>query len=93
MNMKRTLTAALEREYRIAFHNFSEKVRAVQSFTTESHPDEAAKAAACLELQTAHRIYTDHRNALAEHLLSIREGSMNVPGGNTSQFQCCAGCP
>jgi hypothetical protein len=61
--------AAAEREYRIAFEEFSQQARIVQLLIAQPNPDRAAVDAAFLGLKNAHLAYTNRRNILANFLL------------------------
>src|SRR5260370_21761417 len=56
-------------EYRRAFHDFSERVRHLQSLPTDPHPDRPAIEVALVEVEKARVVYDMCRDALAQHLL------------------------
>src|SRR5260370_34101728 len=55
--------------YRRTFHDFSERVRHLQSLTTDPHPDRPAIEVALVEVEKARVVYDMCRDALAQHLL------------------------
>jgi hypothetical protein len=57
------------RAYQRAFHEFSERVRSLQSLTTDPHPDRLAIEAALVEAEKARLAYDTCRDALARQLL------------------------
>lgn len=57
------------RAYEIAFHEFSIRVRRLQTLTEDPHPNRNAIEAALLEVETARLIYDDCRDRLALELL------------------------
>ena len=64
------------RAYQHAFHDFSERVRHLQSVINDPHPDRAVIEAALLEVEKARVVYDGYRDALARHLLPLRPGSL-----------------
>lgn len=64
------------RAYQHAFHNFSERVRHLQSVINDPHPDRAEIEAALLEVEKSRVVYDSYRDALARHLLPLRPGSL-----------------
>src|SRR5260370_35443389 len=56
-------------EYRRAFHDFSERVRHLQSLTTDPHPDRPAIEVALVEVEKARVVYDMCRDALGQPLL------------------------
>jgi DUF2934 family protein len=72
--------SAIKREarqaYQHAFHDFSERVRHLQSVINDPHPDRAEIEAALLEVEKARVVYDSYRDALARHLLPLRPGSL-----------------
>lgn len=69
VRVQTTEQIAVWQEYRRAFHEFSERVRHLQSLTTDPHPDRAAIEAALVEVEKARVVYDERRDALAQHLL------------------------
>jgi hypothetical protein len=65
------------RAYQRAFHEFSERVRHLQTLTTDPHPNRAAIEAALVDVEKARSIYDDYRDALAKQLL---------PAAQTARF-------
>ena len=61
------------RAYQRAFHDFSARVRRLQTLTDDPHPDRAAIEAALVEVEKARAIYDDCRDALAQQLLPPSE--------------------
>ncbi|HEV2687705.1 MAG TPA: DUF2934 domain-containing protein [Bryobacteraceae bacterium] len=57
------------RAYQRAFHDFSERVRHLQSLTTDPHPDRAAIEAALLEVEKTRVVYDRCRDAMARHFM------------------------
>jgi hypothetical protein len=57
------------RAYQRAFHEFSERVRHLQTLTTDPHPNRAAIEAALVDVEKARSIYDGYRDALAKQLL------------------------
>ncbi len=57
------------RAYQRAFYEFSERVRHLQTLTTDPHPNRAAIEAALVDVEKARSIYDDFRDALAKQLL------------------------
>jgi hypothetical protein len=66
------------RAYQQAFHDFSDRVRHLQSVIHDPHPDRAAIEAALLEVEKARVIYDGYRDALARHLLPFKPGLFPV---------------
>jgi hypothetical protein len=64
-----TTKAEARRAYQRAFHDFSERVRVLQTLTTDPHPNRAAIKAALVQVEQARVIYDACRDALAQHLL------------------------
>src|SRR6266850_3863940 len=62
--------------YQHAFHDFSERVRHLQSVINDPHPEREAIEAALLEVEKARVVYDGYRDALARHLLPLRPGSL-----------------
>jgi hypothetical protein len=62
------------RAYQQAFHEFSDRVRHLQSVIHDPHPDRAAIEAALLEVEKARVIYDGWRDELARHLLPLKPG-------------------
>jgi hypothetical protein len=71
--------AAAEREYRIAFEEFSQQARKFQSLTAQPNLDRAVVDAALLDLEKAHLAYTNCRNVLADQLAhtDVNAGSLS----------------
>ncbi len=61
--------AMADEEYRMAFHNFSEKVRQVQRLTSLANANHSEFDAAVRELERAHCLYKQRRDALAQFFL------------------------
>jgi hypothetical protein len=57
------------RAYQRAFHEFSERVRDLQTLTTDPHPNRDAIQVALVEVEKARAIYDGYRDALARQLL------------------------
>jgi hypothetical protein len=57
------------RAYQRAFHEFSDRVRRLQTLTTDPHPNRAAIEAALVDVEKARSIYDGYRDALAKQLL------------------------
>jgi hypothetical protein len=70
------------RAYQRAFHQFSERVRHLQTLTTDPHPNRTAIEAALVEVEKARVIYDECRDALARELLPK---SPNFPGTDAPQ--------
>src|SRR5260370_3760768 len=58
--------------YQRAFHDFSDRVRHLQSVIHDPHPNRAAIEAALLEVEKARFIYDGWRDELARHLLPLK---------------------
>jgi hypothetical protein len=65
------------RAYQQAFHDFSERVRHLQTVIEDPHPDRVAIEAALVEVEKARVTYDFRRDALARHLLPAK--SANFP--------------
>jgi hypothetical protein len=57
------------RAYQRSFHEFSSRVRQLQTLTTDPHPNRTAIEAALVEVEKARVIYDGCRDTLAEQLL------------------------
>jgi hypothetical protein len=57
------------RAYQRAFHEFSDRVRRLQTLTTDPHPNRAAIEAALVDVEKARVIYDECRDVLARELL------------------------
>jgi len=57
------------RAYQRAFHVFSERVRHLQTLTTDPHPNRVAIEAALVHVEQARAIYDGYRDELAKELL------------------------
>jgi hypothetical protein len=62
------------RAYQRAFHDFSARVRRLQTLTEDPHPNRTAVEAALVEVEKARAIYDDCRDALAKQLLPPSAG-------------------
>ena len=60
------------RAYQQAFHDFSDRVRHLQSVIHDPHPNRAAIEAALFEVEKARVVYDSCRDALARHLLPFK---------------------
>jgi len=60
------------RAYQRAFHDFSERVRHLQSLTTDPHPNRIAIEAALLEVEKTRVVYDECRDAMARHFMRSR---------------------
>jgi hypothetical protein len=65
--------ATVERQYRLAFEDFSRKAQWVQSLTEQPNGDQRAFEAALLALEKAHLAYDDARDALVRVMLPAAE--------------------
>src|SRR5580658_4432490 len=61
--------ATVERQYRLAFEDFSRKAQQVQSLSKHANSDQTAFEAALVELERAHLAYDDARDALVRAML------------------------
>jgi hypothetical protein len=68
--------AELWQEYRHAFEEFSEKLRRVQSLTSDPRCDQGAFETALLELEKARVFYSCRRDALVEQFLPPSTGDV-----------------
>jgi hypothetical protein len=75
--------AAAEREYRIAFEEFSRQARNFQLLIAQPNRDRAAVDAALFDLEKAHLVYTNRRNMLASQLSSATVNAGSISGKNT----------
>jgi hypothetical protein len=75
--------AGAEREYRIAFEEFSQQARNFQLLTAQPNRDRAAVDAALLDLEKAHLAYTYRRNVLANRLSRAAVDGESLSGKNT----------
>ena len=66
------------RAYQQAFHDFSDRVRHLQSVIHDPHPDRAEIEAALLEVEKARVIYDGWRDELARHLLPLKPGLLPI---------------
>jgi hypothetical protein len=57
-------------DYRVAFAEFAERVRQTRALTAATNPDRQAIDAALLDLEKARVNYNQHRDILAQQLLS-----------------------
>jgi len=57
------------RAYQRSFHEFSSRVRQLQTLTTDPHPNRAAIEAALVEVEKARVMYDGCRDAMAVQLL------------------------
>jgi hypothetical protein len=60
------------RAYQQAFHDFSDRVRHLQSVIHDPHPDRVAIETALLEVEKARVAYDACRDTLARHLLPLK---------------------
>ncbi len=63
--------AELWQEYRRAFEEFCEKLRCVQSLTSDLRCDQVALETALIELEKARVLYSGRRDALVELILDL----------------------
>ena len=61
------------RAYQRAFHEFSDRVRRLQTLTTDPHPNRDAIETALVDVEKARVIYDGCRDALARELLPPSE--------------------
>jgi Protein of unknown function (DUF2934) len=64
------------RAYQRAFHDFSERVRHLQSLTTDPHPNRVAIEAALLEVEKTRVDYDECRDAMAKHFMRSSQPSL-----------------
>jgi hypothetical protein len=79
--------SAAEREYRIAFEDFSQQARNFQLLTAQPNRDRAAVDAALLGLENAQLAYTNRRNVLANQLSRATVNAESLSGENTDSPQ------
>jgi hypothetical protein len=66
------------RAYQRAFHEFSDRVRRLQTLTTDPHPNRNAIEAALVNVEKARSIYDGYRDALAKELLPAQTASFTI---------------
>jgi DUF2934 family protein len=57
------------RAYQRSFHEFSSRVRHLQTLTTDPHPNRTAIEGALVEVEKARLIYDGYRDVLAQEML------------------------